>query len=352
MMRPRRPPLPLLDESHSTLKSRPIRKRDRDQPSLPFDPMPARIEPCLALLKQTVPVGDDWLYEVKWDGYRLAIHVEPKAVRIVTRGGHDWTARFPAIVAAAKQLGVTTAILDGEAVVLDDQGKSDFGALQRSLGGRGGKRVSAESILYAFDLLYLDGHDLTGTELSVRRHLLEELVPEAESSAIRLSDELPLDGSTLLEHACRLGLEGIIAKHRDRRYRSGRTGDWLKIKCVQTESFMIVGYEQSTSARGGIGSLLLAGRRGLDWIYVGSVGTGFSAGDAEYLKKTLAGLKTRRPVVAVKGNRFVFVQPALIAEIEFRGWTDDGNLRHASYKGLREVQDNAAVFDMTGFIRS
>ncbi|PDT44712.1 ATP-dependent DNA ligase [Sinorhizobium fredii] len=347
MMRPRRRSLPLLDKSHSTLQSRPMRKRDPDQPSLPFDPMPSRVEPCLALLKPTVPFGPHWLYEVKWDGYRLAIHIEPKGVRIITRGGHDWTPRFPTIAAAATQLGVTTAILDGEAVVLDEQGRSDFGALQRSLGGRGGKRVSQESLLYAFDLLYLDGHDLTQTELAVRRHLLEDLVPEAGSGAVQLSEELKFDGRQLLDQACNLGLEGIIAKHRDRPYRGGRTGDWLKIKCVQSESFMIVGYEQSASARGGIGSLLLAGRQGCDWVYVGSVGTGFSAKDAEYLKRALDQLRTNKPAVSLKGKRFVFVQPTLIAEIEFRGWTHDGNLRHPSYKGLREVQDNAAVFNVT-----
>ncbi|OWV66038.1 ATP-dependent DNA ligase [Rhizobium sp. N122] len=349
MTRSRRPSLPFLNESNTTLQSRPIRKRDPDQPSLPFDPMSARIEPCLALLKPTVPVGPDWLYEVKWDGYRLAIHIEPKGVRVLTRGGHDWTHRFPTIAAAAKELGVATAILDGEAVVLDEHGRSDFGALQRSLGGRGGKRVSTESIFYAFDLLYLDGHDLTGTELAVRRHLLEDLIPEGDNATIHFSEEIDLPPEELLEHACHHGLEGIIAKHRDRPYGSGRTGDWLKIKCVESESFMIVGYEQSASARGGIGSLLLAGKKGFDWISVGSVGTGFSAGDAEQLKKTLDRLKTSRPAVPLKGKRYVFVQPTLIAEIEFRGWTADGSLRHASYKGLREIQDNAAVFDMTGF---
>ncbi|MBB4236264.1 non-homologous end-joining DNA ligase [Rhizobium esperanzae] len=348
MTRSRRPSLPFLNESNATLQSRPIRKRDPDQPSLPFDPMPSRIEPCLALLKPAVPPGSDWLYEVKWDGYRLAIHIEPKGVRVITRGGHDWTHRFPTIAAAAKELGVTTAILDGEAVVLDDDGRSDFGALQRSLGGRGGKRASTESIFYVFDLLYLDGHDLAGTELAVRRHLLEDLIPGGDGT-IRFSEELELPAEDLLAHACHHRLEGIIAKHRDRPYSSGRTGDWLKIKCVESQSFMIVGYEQSASARGGIGSLLLAGKKGFDWIYVGSVGTGFSARDAEQLKKTLDRLKTSRPVVSLKGKGLVFVQPTLIAEIEFRGWTDDGSLRHASYKGLREIQDNAAVFDMTGF---
>ena len=342
----RRSNLPLLGGSSGTLQSRPVRKRDPEQPNLPFDPMPDRIEPCLALLKPTPPEGDEWLYEVKWDGYRLAVHIEPKGVRIITRGGHDWTHRFPAIAAAAGALGVATAILDGEAVVLDEAGRSDFGALQRSLGGRGGKRVSQEAILYAFDLLYLDGQDLTRSELSVRRHLLEDLVPAERQNTIRLSEEVDIDADELLAEACRDGLEGIIAKHRGRPYRSGRSGDWLKIKCVQSESFMIVGYEQSEAARSGIGSLLLAGRKGHDWVHVGSVGSGFNGRDAEYLRKTLDKLKTSRPVVPLKGKRYVFALPTLIAEIEFRGWTDEGNLRHASYKGLREVQDNAAVFDM------
>lgn len=336
---------PLLQDD-SVAKSKPARPRDPAQPNLPFDPMPERIEPCLALLKPAPPKGPDWVFEVKWDGYRLAIHIEPKGVRIITRGCHDWTHRFPAIAEAAGKLGVGTAILDGEAVVLDEEGRSDFGALQRSLGGRGGKRSSTESVFFAFDLLYFDGHDLSGTELSVRRHLLEGFL-DGPTGAIQLSEEVFGDGVALLEKACSMGLEGIIAKHRDRPYRSGRTGDWLKIKCLQSESFMIVGYEQSLTARGGLGSLLLAGRKGHDWIYVGSVGTGFNTKDAEYLRKTLDRLKTSKPAVPLKGKNLVFAQPTLIAEIEFRGWTHDGSLRHASYKGLREVQDNAAVFDMS-----
>lgn len=309
--------------------------------------MPQRIDPCLALLKPTVPTGVNWLIEVKWDGYRLAIHIDSKDVRIITRGGHDWTHRFPAIAAAARELKVHTAILDGEAVVLDGSGRSDFGALQRSLGGRGGKRVSTESILMAFDLLYLDGHDLTGSDLSLRRHLLEDLVVPRAEGAIRLSEEVEADGAQLPEHACQVGLEGIIAKQRDQPYRSGRTGDWLKIKCVRSESFMIVGYEASAAARGGIGSLLLAGKRGYDWIYVGAVGTGFNGNDAAILRTALEKLRTNTPTVPLKGKNLVFTQPTLIAEIEFRGWSNDGKLRHASYKGLREVQDNAAVFDMS-----
>lgn len=217
--------------------------------------------------------------------------------------------------------------------------------MQRSLGGRGGKRSSTESVFFAFDLLYFDGHDLSGTELSVRRRLLVGFLDDP-TGAIQSSEEVFGDGA-LLEKACSMGLEGIIAKRRDRPYRSGRTGDWLKIKCLQSESFMIVGYEQSLTARGGLGSLLLAGRKGHDWIYVGSVGTGFNTKDAEYLRKTLDRLKTSKPAVPLKGKNLVFAQPTLIAEIECRGWTHDGSLRHASYKGLREVQDNAAVSDMS-----
>lgn len=185
---------PLLPDDQ-VLNSKPARPPDPAQPNLPFDPMPTRVEPCLALLKTAPPKGADWPFEVKWDGYRLAIHIEPKGVRIITRGGHDWTHRFPAIAAAAKNLGLGTAILDGEAVVLDEQSRSDFGALQRSLGGRGGKRSSAESVFFAFDLLYFDGHDLKGAELSIRRHLLEGFLDGA-IGAIQLSEEAHGDGTS------------------------------------------------------------------------------------------------------------------------------------------------------------
>jgi bifunctional non-homologous end joining protein LigD len=343
---PRSKPL-LVDDK--PLRSRARKPRDPLQPNLPLDPMPARIEPCLALLKSKPPIGPQWTFEVKFDGYRLAVHKELRGVRILTRGGHDWTHRFPLIEAAALALPVATFILDGEAVVLDEQGRSDFNMLQRSLGGRGGKEVSRDAIFMAFDVLYFDGHDYTQTELSRRRSLLESLLPFETTGAIRLSEEVDADGEVLFQAACDQGLEGIIAKNRDSVYRSGRLGDWLKIKCIESESFMIVGYEYSNSARGGIGSLLLAARKGDDWIYVGSVGTGFKVRDAIALRATLDRLKTKTPTVVYPNRRkgLVWVQPTLIAEIEYRAWTGDGKLRHASYKGLRERQDNAAVYEMT-----
>ncbi|MDP9634978.1 UNVERIFIED_ORG: ATP-dependent DNA ligase [Ensifer adhaerens] len=168
--------------------------------------MPGRVEPCLALLAKRAPAGGGWAFEIKWDGYRLAVHVEPSGVCILTRDGHDWTHRFPAIEAAAKALGPTTMILDGEAVVLDDAGRSNFGMLQAALGGRGGKRVAGEALFFAFDLLYFDGHDLRGMEQQERRMMLEDAIDEG-GSVIRLSEDIEGDGAAILEAACEFGLE-------------------------------------------------------------------------------------------------------------------------------------------------
>ncbi|TBB72074.1 non-homologous end-joining DNA ligase [Rhizobium ruizarguesonis] len=340
-------PKPLLQNGDKPVRSRPRKPRDPTQPNLPFDPMPARIEPCLALLKSKPPKGDEWVFEIKWDGYRLSVHIEPTGVRILTRGGHDWTDRFPGIKQAAFRLPVGTAILDGEAVVLDEQGRPDFGLLQQSLGGRGGNKSSSDTILFAFDLLYFDGHDLTRMDLSERRHILEDLM-EGAAGAIRLSEKIDADGDQLLASACEHGLEGIIAKRRDAPYRSGRLGDWVKIKCIQSDSFFIVGWEKSMAARGQIGSLLLAARKGDHLIYVGSVGTGFKERDVLQLRNMMDKITLKKPPLPYTGARknVVWLQPTLIAEIEYRAWTEEGKLRHGSYKGLRELQDNAAVYEI------
>ncbi|ARQ08615.1 ATP-dependent DNA ligase protein [Rhizobium etli] len=345
---PRKPAQPLLGDADAPLRSRPRKKRDPAQHQLTLDPMPARIDPCLALLKPRPPKGRQWAFEVKWDGYRLAVHIEPKVIRILTSGGHDWTDRFPAIAAAAKRLPVSTAILDGEAVVFDELGRSDFGKLQQSLGGRGGKRTSWESVLMAFDLLYLDGHDLTGTELTARRHLLEGIVPAGGEEAIRLSEEIEADGDKLFRIACEHGLEGIIAKDRNSTYRSGRGGEWLKIKCVQSDGFAIVGYQRSNAAFGNIRALLLAARKGGELVYVGSVGTGFKADEAMRLRAMMDKIKAARPAVKYSGGRknLIWIKPTLIAEVGYRAWTHDGKLRHASYKGLRDAADSAGVYEI------
>lgn len=310
--------------------------------------MPERVEPALAQLKSRPPKGNEWSWELKWDGYRLAVHIEPQGIRILTRGGHDWTHRFPAIVEAARALGPATMIIDGEAVVLNEEGRPDFGLLQQSLGASGkqaGTRAS-DAIFYAFDLSYFDGHDLRGVEYRSRRHLLDKTL-NGKDGAIRLSEIFDTEPAVLLEHVCRLGLEGIVGKHLDRPYRSGRTGDWVKIKCVQSEAFFIIGYEMSSASPAGFGSLALAAYRGADLVHVGSVGTGFRQAEVIRLRKMMDTLRWKRkqPPLPYSGSAgIVWVEPTLIAEIEFRAWTTDGKLRHPSYKGLRERQDNADVF--------
>lgn len=331
---------PLRRDVDQPLVSRPIVAPDPLQSRLLFDPMPARIEPALALLADKVPTGPEWQYEVKWDGYRLALHVELNGIRIITRGGHNWTDRFPNIAAAARDFSPRTLIIDGEAVVLDDQGRSDFSALQKALGGRGGKRSAASAIFYAFDLLYLDGHDLTRMAQNERRELLRDLLEDQEG-AILFSESVDADGQSLLQTACELGLEGIIAKHEDRAYHSGRTGDWVKIKCVQSDSFFIVGYEPSSAIPGAIARLLLARKAKKSFEYVGSVGTGFKHAEARAMRKTLHDIRTEKPVIEKQGRNVTFVRPELLAEIEYRGWTDDGKLRHSSFKGLRDSADQS-----------
>jgi bifunctional non-homologous end joining protein LigD len=181
----------------------------------------------------------------------------------------------------------------------------------------------------------------------VRRHLLEDLVPAGEQGDIRLSEEIVADGDQLLTSACEHGLEGIIAKRRDAPYRSGRLGDWLKIKCMQSDGFAVVGYEKSTGSFGGIGRLLLAARKGNELVYVGGVGTGFNERSAAEIREQMDKLIIGKPAVDTGRKRnAVFVRPELVAEIEYRAWTHDGKLWHASYKRLRNEQDNAAVYEI------
>ncbi len=323
--------------------------RKKSGPAALPEPMPRRVDPCVATLVDKPPKGPEWAFEVKWDGYRLAIHVEPGGVRAITRGGYDWTKKFGAIVAEARELGHASMIIDGEAVVLDDQGRSDFGLLQRAVGRRPSLHDAGEIIFYAFDLLYLDGQDLRMMPLAERRQLLEPIV-SGRTGAIRFSEEVHADGAELFRVACEHGLEGIIAKRRDAPYRSGRRPEWLKIKCTRRGTFVIVGYEPSTMP-GAIGRLLLAARQGDDLVYVGGCGTGWSNKESVQLRELLDAIPAARPSVALKRKGANFSEPLLVAEVEYRAWTQDGKLRHPSYKGAWALDDRAKVFALESLTR-
>jgi bifunctional non-homologous end joining protein LigD len=343
MTKPPRKPRPIglnKETEEPALKSGRIRRRaDFKKPELLLEPMPARVDPCLAQLTMRPPKGNDWRYEIKWDGYRAHIHREPKGVRILTKNGHDWTHKFPAIAEAALALTPTTYIMDGEIVVLDEEGRSDFNLLVRSLGGRNGNKVADNAICMVFDLFYQNGRDLRRMDYSERRQMLEEGLAGA-TGAIRLSEEFDVDPDILLRKACELDLEGIIAKRADALHMPGRTGTWRKIKCVQSDTFQIVGYEPSSSP-GLLASLLLAQENNGKLRYTGSVGTGFKERDLRELKVALDTLKVAKPVIPLRTTRknLVFTKPTLYAEIQYRGWTTDNKLRHPSFKGLRSPED-------------
>jgi bifunctional non-homologous end joining protein LigD len=285
-----------------------------------------------------VPESERWLHEIKWDGYRLAIRIDHGGVRLLTRGGLDWTDRFPSILEAAKALGVTTAYLDGEAVV-EQRGIPDFGALQAALAAG----PAHKALLFAFDLLHLDGRDLRREPLIERKRILEGLLEgKGTRYCIRFSEHLLRDGPALYRQAQALGLEGIVSKRRDCPYRSGKPGDWLKIKAVHRQEFVIAGYIPHANSQRAVGSLSLGHYVDGKLVYVGRAGTGYTARSARELWEKLSPLE--RPTAPYAAGRpkgvpakmTRWVEPQLVAEVEFRAWTTDKQLRHASFKGLRE----------------
>jgi bifunctional non-homologous end joining protein LigD len=226
--------------------------------------------------------------EVKWDGYRVSLYVERGNLKIMTRNGHDWTKRFPLVATAAAALNVDSAIIDGEVVMLDDMGRSHFSDLHAVASGK----YAPDAICYAFDLLWLNGEDLRDKPLSDRRLELEGL--GLGESAIYFSEEFEGDGEAFYREACRADLEGIVAKHRDSKYRSGRSDEWRKIKYIKSAEFVVIGYLPS-KVPGAIASLLVAEKDGKRLRYAGALGAGNSQAVAVALREGLDAIRATEP---------------------------------------------------------
>ncbi|GLQ80602.1 ATP-dependent DNA ligase [Mesorhizobium huakuii] len=295
------------------------------------------IEPQLATLERDAPPGKDWLHEVKFDGYRMQAQIAGTDVRLLTRTGLDWTEKFGSeIIAELAALKCSDAILDGEIVVLADNGVSSFALLQQDLSAKRTNRF----LYYVFDLMRLDGKDLRAEPLVERKQALQELLGKRpDNAAVRFSDHFSEPGKIMLEHACRMGLEGVVSKRADAPYRSGRGPTWVKSKCTARQEFVIGGYLPSDKTGRGLRSLLVGYYEAGKLHYAGRVGTGFSAKGATALKKKLDALKANASPfdkAVPKGKGLVWVKPELVGEVEFRSWTSDRIIRHASFQGLRE----------------
>ena len=316
------------------------RRRALALPGAAAGPMPAGIEPQLATLRTHPPAGSNWLYEVKWDGYRLMAY-RGRSVELYSRNQLPWSKRVPHLVSALAGLPVHQAVLDGELVALDGRGHSDFGLLQRAL-EQGDTR---DLRLIVFDLLYLEGVDLRQATQLDRRQLLAALLAQAPASALAFSAHVTGDAQAVLAASARAGLEGILCKRADAPYRSGRHTAWIKLKHVADESFVVVGYTPPRNSRQGFGSLLLAQPQPQGLRYVGRVGSGFSEDSLDAIARRLRRLRTHEAAVVLPrhvpfpARSVSWVRPQLVVDVHTRGRGKEGLLRQASFVRLREDQN-------------
>ncbi len=329
-----------LQEKRSAVSAEPREAPDRSSAlkDAAKEKMPKFIEPQLATQVSTPPSGDDWLHELKLDGYRIQLHVDKGKSTIYTRKGLDWTHRMRDIAATAAELPVKSALIDGEVVVLDKDGKTSFADLQAAFQDE----KNAHLTYFAFDLLHLDGHNLRGLPLERRKAILEGLLSELEDDSIlRYSEHIRAHGDETFKHACKVGAEGIVSKLASSHYVSGRSKSWLKEKCVHQQEFVIGGFTPPSNGGPGIGSLLLGYYDDGKLKYAGRTGTGFTQASQKTVRKRLEELRQEKAPFAgtlttEEKKDALWVKPEAVAEVQFASWTGDHRVRQASFQGLRE----------------
>jgi bifunctional non-homologous end joining protein LigD len=299
--------------------------------------LPAALSPQLATLVDQPPQDPaEWLWELKFDGYRLLARIERGKARLYTRNGHDWTDKMPRLAQAIATLPLKSGWVDGEVIVLDAHGVPDFQALQNAFDGQ----ATESLIFYAFDLPFANGEDLRSTALVERRERLRTAVASVSSERVRFSEAFEAAPSDLVASACRIGFEGVIGKRKSGGYVSRRSNDWIKLKCSHRQEFVIGGYTDPQGSRTGIGSLLLGVHDENGALrYAGNVGTGFTERFLHDLIRRLKAIETQHCPFANPrsiGKKAHWVEPILVGEVAFAEWTKEGRIRHAVFKGLRD----------------
>ena len=310
--------------------------------------------PCLARATPDPPSGDNWVHEIKYDGYRVQALIAGGGVRLLTRNGIDWTPRLGIVANDFAALPLKSAAIDCEAVVLDAAGIADFSALQAELKKGSGSLIQ----MVAFDLLHLDGDASSKRPLLDRKAALERLIKRTElpHGHLRYSDHMTGDGAEILRNACAMNLEGIVSKRADLPYRSGRNGDWTKSKCTMSDPFVVIGYVASKPSSGIVGSLVLGFREQDEIVYAGRVGSGFTIEEARAMADGLRaiGRKTaplKQHLTREQRARVHWVTPKLVAQVAYRGVTADGVLRHATFEHFRDDKRHEEIVRPVSFWR-
>ncbi|TRX73649.1 DNA ligase D [Pseudomonas mangiferae] len=311
--------------------------------------LPDSLKPELATLVESAPAGD-WRYEIKFDGYRILARIEAGTVRLFTRNGHDWTPKMPHQAKALEALGLDSAWLDGEVIVLDEQGLPDFQALQNAFEAGRSNRI----VYYLFDLPYLNGVDLRRVALEHRRAALATVLAPRDDAVLRLSEDFAESAESMLDSACQMHLEGLIGKRLGSPYVSRRSDDWIKLKCTHRHEFVVVGYTEPKGARSAFGALLLGLHDKDSGVlrYAGKVGTGFNEATlrslhARLLPLEIPGPAVVNPLTGAEARGVHWLKPELLAEVAYAEMTREGVIRHSVFQGLREDKLAEAITEET-----